>query len=167
MLKKFLFSTMAFLLGVLVTFASIGLSSVEIPAVQDLSLKNSAVLQAKEQPSPYDWIQESDIEMYDNGVVLNIANPQWAVFADTNSMDPVIDAGAHAIEIIPTTPDEVHVGDIVSYSTPGATIIHRVIETGYDSNGWYAVFKGDNNPIKDPEKVRFSQIKRIVVAVIY
>jgi Fe-S-cluster formation regulator IscX/YfhJ len=42
-----------------------------------------------------------------------------------------------------------------------------VIETGEDSNGWYAIFKGDNNPIRDPSKVRFSQIRRIVVAVIY
>lgn len=168
MFKKFLIAAMAFLLGAVVTMGFVGLSAVEIPAVGELgSTYEEGVLKAKERISPYDWIQESDIKLYSDGVTINVENPQWAVFADTNSMDPIIDAGAHAIEIIPTTPNQVHVGDIVSYQSGSSTIIHRVIETGEDSNGWYAVFKGDNNPIKDPNKVRFKDIRRIVVAVIY
>ena len=82
-------------------------------------------------------------------------------------MDPVLDSTSHAIQIIPKIPEDVHVGDIASYSTDNGTIIHRVIETGYDSEGWYALFKGDNNPVKDPDKVRFKNIRRIVVAIIY
>ncbi|MBN1644598.1 hypothetical protein JW851_00980 [Candidatus Woesearchaeota archaeon] len=168
MLKKFLIATMAFLLGALASVSFIGLSAVEIPAVQDLSFENSdTMLKAKERASPHDWIKESDIQLYQNGVTIDVENPQWAVFADTNSMDPIIDAGAHAIEIIPKTPDDVHVGDIVSYQSGSGTIIHRVIETGYDNYGWYAEFKGDNNPIKDPNKVRFKDIRRIVVAIVY
>lgn len=156
------------MLGALASIAFVGLSAVEIPAVDSLNLQNSAsLLVAKERASPHDWVKESDIEMYSDGVVLSIDNPQWAVFADTNSMDPVIDSGSHAIEIIPKTPEDIHVGDIVSYSTPNGTIIHRVVETGYDNDGWYAVFKGDNNPIKDPNKVRFKDIRRIVVAIVY
>jgi hypothetical protein len=168
MFKKLLLSTMAFLLGAVVTISFVGLSAVEIPALQSLSLQNSEIaLTAKERDSPHDWIKEQDITLYKDGVSIDIQNPQWAVFADTNSMDPIIDAGAHAIEIVPKTPDEVHVGDIVSYQSGSSTIIHRVIKTGYDNDGWYAEFKGDNNPIKDPNKVRFHQIRRIVVAVIY
>ena len=46
-------------------------------------------------------------------------------------------------------------------------IIHRVIETGYDEQGWFAVTKGDNLKEKDPEKVRFNQIVGLVVGVLY
>jgi hypothetical protein len=168
MFKRFLIATMAFLLGALASVAFIGFNAVEIPAIGDLnSYYEEGILKAKERPSPYNWIAEEDIEMYPDGVVINVPNPQWAVFADTNSMDPVIDEGSHAIEIIPKSSEDVHVGDIVSYSTSRGNIIHRVVETGYDDDGWYAVLKGDNNPIKDPEKVRFNNIRRIVVAIVY
>jgi len=166
MIKKFLIATMAFLLGALASTAFLGLSAVEIPAVHDISSSDS-ILKARERPSPHDWIKENDIQLYQEGVTISIHDPQWAVFADTNSMDPVIDSGAHAIEIIPQSPEDVHAGDIVSYQYGSNTIIHRVVETGYDTNGWYAVFKGDNNPSQDPKKVRFKDIRRIVVAVIY
>ena len=119
--------------------------------------------------SPADHIEESAIEVYSDKVILNIANPQWARFTDTNSMDPVLDQGSNAIEIIPQSPDAIHVGDIISYENAisGGTIIHRVSEIGYDDNGWFAVTKGDNNPTADPMKVRFDDIQRLVVAIVY
>ncbi|MBN2368641.1 hypothetical protein JXC34_06475 [Candidatus Woesearchaeota archaeon] len=126
-------------------------------------------LDSEEKISPYDRIGEENIHVYHDQVVINIQNAQWARFSDTNSMDPVIDDGANAIEIIPEKPEEIHAGDIVSYQSEYAegTIIHRVIETGYDEKGWYALMKGDNNPRQDPGKIRFSQIRRLVVAIIY
>ena len=63
---------------------------------------------------------------------------------------------------------KIKIGDIVSYSyVDGTTIIHRVAQIGNDENGWYAVAKGDNSSFADPDKVRFSQIKRVVVAIVY
>ena len=44
---------------------------------------------------------------------------------------------------------------------------HTLKEIGYDEDGWYATMKGDNNPYTDPGKVRFDQIERLVVAIIY
>ncbi|MEM4397868.1 MAG: hypothetical protein QW757_04570 [Candidatus Woesearchaeota archaeon] len=84
-------------------------------------------------------------------------------------MDPVIDVGANAIQVIPKTEADIHVGDIISYVSDYADgiIIHRVIEIGYDEKGWYAIAKGDNNQRNDPGKIRFNQIKRVVVAIIY
>lgn len=84
-------------------------------------------------------------------------------------MDPVIDIGANAIQIVPDSEEMISPGDIISYTTRLAegTIIHRVVETGYDEAGWYAITKGDNLRSPDPEKVRFSHIKRVLVAVIY
>ena len=120
-------------------------------------------------PSPYDWIKEEQIFVQSNGVYIKIPNAVWARFTDTNSMDPVLDSTANAIEIIPSSADDIHVGDIVSYNPRNAegTIIHRVVDVGSDEDGAFFVFKGDNNEKQDPEKVRFEQIERIVVAVIY
>ncbi|MEK6943613.1 MAG: hypothetical protein AABX00_06125 [Nanoarchaeota archaeon] len=120
-------------------------------------------------PSPQSRIKVEDISVYDNEIVLKVKNPQWAIFTDTNSMDPVIDSNSKAIEVVPNSPEDIHVGDIVAYRSKyvDGVVAHRVIETGYDSSGWYARLKGDNNPNADPEKVRMSQVKGIVAAIIY
>lgn len=122
-----------------------------------------------ERPSPHDIVPEKDIHVFSNKVVINLDDPEWAKFTDTNSMDPVIDEGANAIQIVPDKPEQVQVGDIISFSTkyePGV-IIHRVIETGNDEQGWYAVTKGDNNAYRDPGKRRFSDVKKLLVAIVY
>jgi hypothetical protein len=123
----------------------------------------------EEKASPYDWVGEQNIHVENDKVTINIKNAEWSKFTDTNSMDPVIDAGANAIQIVPKDIADIHVGDIVSYTSGYAdgTIIHRVIEIGYDDKGWYCLMKGDNNSRNDQGKVRFSQIKRVVVAIIY
>jgi len=123
----------------------------------------------KERNSPSDWIAQDQIDMYSDKVVINLENPQWAIFTDTNSMDPVIDEGAHAIEIIPKSPEDIKVGDIVSYNSDytDGSIIHRVIEVDTDSEGWYFRAKGDNNAFEDPGKIRFDQVQRVLVAIIY
>ena len=71
--------------------------------------------------------------------------------------------------IIPKSSDEIKIGDIISYGTHynDDIIIHRVTKIGKDAEGWYAIAKGDNNAISDPEKIRFSQVKRILVGILY
>lgn len=123
----------------------------------------------EEKPSPYNWISENQIKVEKERIVINLENALWSRFTDTNSMDPVIDKGANTIQIIPRNEADIHIGDIVSYKSEYASdvIIHRVVDIGYDSKGWYAIMKGDNNSREDPGKIRFNQIKRITVAVIY
>jgi len=77
--------------------------------------------------------------------------------------------GAHGDYASDTPFPAISVGDIVAYESKykDGVIAHRVVEIGSDSSGWYARIKGDNNDYVDPGKVRFEQIKRIVVAVIY
>jgi len=122
-----------------------------------------------EQPSPSDHIKEKQIEVYSDRIILDIQNAEWAAFTNTNSMDPIIDEHANAIELIPESEVDIEVGDIVSYESEYATgtIIHRVVYKGQDEQGIYFVMKGDNNPTNDPGKIRFNQIKRYVVAIIY
>jgi hypothetical protein len=122
-----------------------------------------------EVPSPSAWISDRQIGVYSQRVILDIENPQWATFTDTHSMEPVISSRSYAIEVVPESEDKINVGDIVSYESKysDGIIIHRVIEKGYDSQGTYFVMKGDNNDAADPGKVRFEQIQRVVVAIIY
>jgi len=94
-------------------------------------------------------------------------NVLWATYKDSNSMDPFIDIGANALEIKPESTNDIHVGDVIAYRYGDGLIVHRVIEIGTDSEGWFAYTKGDNNPQKDPFRVRFEYIERITVAVIY
>ena len=133
--------------------------------------KALGMLHAKgtEIASPIDRIMEEQILVLKDKVVLNIQNAEWASFTDTNSMDPIIDAGANAIEVVPESEDEINVGDIVAYESDYAegTIIHRIVYKGQDEKGTYFVIKGDNNPVSDPGKIRFEQIKKVVVAIIY
>jgi len=122
-----------------------------------------------EVPSPGKWIKETQVGVYSQRVILDIEDPQWAMFTDTHSMEPVLSSRSSAIEVVPKSADDINVGDIISYDSDYATgtIIHRVIEKGYDSEGTYFILKGDNNPDQDPGRIRFNQVQRVVVAIIY
>jgi len=122
----------------------------------------------QERPSPSNWIKENAITMGADGVSFKLNNPQWAILANTNSMDPVFDEGAHLIQEVPASQDQIGIGDIISYNSPlGFSIVHRVIEIGNDESGWYAITKGDNNPTSDPWKIRWDMVTRVTVAIIY
>jgi len=125
--------------------------------------------QTMEKPSPSDWIKESQIKVYDKRIVIDLENAEWAKFTDANSMDPLIDQNSNAIEIIPKSYKELNVGDIISYEKEDVQgiIIHRIIQTGFDEEGWFAVTKGDNLKTQDPFKIRFNNIKRVVVGILY
>lgn len=139
----------------------------EFEKIEKLFAEN--VKEDKDKNSPHDWIKTEQISVYNDEVIIKIKNPEWAIFTDTKSMDPVIDSTANALEIIPKSEKDIHIGDIVAYKSEykEGIITHRVVDIGYDAFGWYAGLKGDNNDYIDPGKVRFEQIKRVVVAVIY
>ncbi len=123
---------------------------------------------ADEVISPSDHIPEEDILVYNDRVIIKVKDPKWASFTDTNSMDPIIDINSNTIEIHPKSSQDIQIGDIISYQYQDiGLVIHRVIKTGYDEQGWYAVTKGDNNLFKDPDEVRFEQINGMVIGVIY
>ncbi|MBI4738586.1 signal peptidase I [Candidatus Woesearchaeota archaeon] len=129
----------------------------------------SGLRKAPERLSPADHISESQIHVYSDKVVLDISKASWAQFADTDSMDPLLDKGANSIEIAPSKPEEISVGDVISYQSKitNDVIVHRVIAKEVDDKGIYFLVKGDNNPAVDPQKVRFEDIRGIVVSVVY
>ena len=126
-----------------------------------------SILGGQELSSPSDWVKEEQIKVFKDKVILEIPGATWARFTDTNSMDPFIDETSNAIELKPQNPAEINVGDVISYQTSYGVLIHRVIEKGEDEQGYYYLVKGDNNTVRDPFKVRFDDVKGVVVAVIY
>lgn len=121
----------------------------------------------KEKFAPQDFIKEEQIMVYDDKIVIDVSNVTWAGFESTGSMTPTLSEDANALEIEPLSPEEIKKGDIISYETSDGIIIHRVVEIGEDEQGWYALTKGDNNKLNDPYKVRFSQVQRLLIGILY
>jgi signal peptidase len=137
------------------------------PTLSPNSYSQYTITGTNERPSPSDWVKSNQIKIYNDRIVIEVPGAIYAEFADTNSMDPVLDAGTNGIEIIPESPNQIRVGDIIAYKSEYGTIIHRVVDKGVDSKGIYFITKGDNNKNPDPEKVRFEQVERVLVALIY
>jgi hypothetical protein len=165
--------TMIFMLGFMSSNIYADLNGSNIDTNNNLNNLNQATNlldnRTDEVASPSLWITQDQIGVYSQRVILDVKDPQWATFTDTHSMEPVISSRSYAIEVVPESEDKINVGDIVSYKSKYAdgTIIHRVIEKNVDSQGVYFILKGDNNPTQDPGKIRFDQIQRVVVAIIY
>jgi len=133
-------------------------SSLEIPFATGLADFDAS--------SPSDWIGDEDILVFDDRIVLRIANSTLSSYAPSGSMKPVLDKGANGIRIVPGSADEIDVGDIVSSRSGGRLIVHRIVEKGLDGGGIYFITQGDNNVFSD-DKIRFEDIEFVTVGVIY
>lgn len=156
----------AFSLGMLVSM----FVSAETPVVEQAQETISIFSNPEDVPSPSDTLSDDQIHVMSDRVEIDIAGVIPVVFTDTNSMDPVIDFGTTALELTITDPNELQVGDIVSYVTPrapGTTVVHRIVEIGEDEEGLYFIFKGDNNPTTDPDRIRADQLQRKVIGLLY
>lgn len=119
-----------------------------------------------DKPSPANWVKENQILIYPDRIVILFPNATLSRYAATKSMDPIFDFTANGIEIKPSSPADIHVGDIISYKRENDLIVHRVIEIGTDEQGWFCITKGDN-ALQDDGKIRFSEINSITIAIIY
>lgn len=146
-----------FILGILVT------------NVYSLSLQQPMSYTSQERFSPSNWIKQNQIHVYDDKIVIDIANATWTAYADTNSMDPLIDISSNGLEIVPEKQEDLKRGDVISYESEyvNGLIIHRIVEINEDEQGWYVTTKGDNNYYNDPEKIRFDKIKYVLIGILY
>jgi signal peptidase I len=133
----------------------------ELPVLKDLG-----VSQAYNNQAPYDFVKQNQIEVYSDKIVINIRDASIGSYAATGSMKPVLDENSNGIRIKPSSEEDIHVGDIITYETDGNLIIHRVVEKGSDENGTYFVPKGDNNSVNDG-KIRFKDIRYKTIGLIY
>jgi len=121
------------------------------------------------KPYPKDRVKEEQIKIYPDKIVIEIQNAKYASFADTHSEEPFLGATSNAIQLTPKAPEDIQAGDIISYrsSATNEIIIHRVIKIENDEKGLYYIAKGDNNNDPDKEKIRFNQVKSVLIGVIY
>lgn len=154
-------------IGLILIFVPFLLGLITSQAVSDNMSFEMPFSYGQEKISPHDRIDESQIFVYNDKVILQMKGASLAEYADTNSMDPLLDEGSNGIEIELKDENDVHVGDIVAYETSIGLIVHRIVEIGNDEKGKYFILKGDNNIENDPYKVRFNQIKYVLVGIIY
>ncbi|MCX6711925.1 MAG: hypothetical protein NT139_02725 [Candidatus Woesearchaeota archaeon] len=120
-----------------------------------------------ERLSSNDYIKDSQIEIQDDKIIIHVKDASLAYYADTHSMDPIINSNANGLEIIPRIEQDIKIGDIIAYQDSNDLIVHRVIKISKDNQGTYYTLKGDNNTLQDPTKVRFYQIKYKLIGVLY
>src|SRR3989344_2288306 len=166
MIKKLMMVLLMFSLIFLIIV--IFIDSSNNPDLQNPINKAIYKLMTGEKLSPADHIKEDQIRIEDDQVIITIRNAKIARFADTNSMDPLLDEVSNAIQIVPNSPDQIYVGDIISYTSKnGDIIIHRVVKIDEDEEGMFYITQGDNNSSPDNEKIRFWQVRFITVGIIY
>lgn len=114
-----------------------------------------------------DRISGNQIHLYKDKLVIAAEGLMYAKVEDTKSMEPILSKNSHTIEAFPVI-ENLKTGDIISFYEPSVStiVVHMIIETGYDEQGWYAKTSGYNNVYVDPWKVRFENIKGVVVGVL-
>lgn len=137
-----------------------------------------------DQPSASDIIPRGNMEQKANRIEISLDSinvpftrpPKvWMPsIPDTNSMDPAFDHGHNNILIAGVDQENqrilvnfLKVGDVAVYRNPQMYAIHRIITIGHDRLGRYFRFKGDNSIVRDPFKVRDSQIQWLSIGTIY
>ncbi len=119
-------------------------------------------------PAPQDRIKQGDISIFGNRFTVREGDVFVAVFENTDSMKPVLDQTSLAIQVPPSN-YEVETGDIIAFKAnyTDKLVVHRIIATGTDSQGWFAITKGDNNPTPDQGKVRKEDIVGVTLSILY
>jgi len=85
------------------------------------------------------------------GLAIALQTPLPILSVVSDSMDPTLQIG----DLIIAGKADYQVGDIAIYDLRGITIVHRITEKRGDS----FIFKGDNNPVADPETVPVERIR--------
>jgi len=117
--------------------------------------------------APHSRLELTDVSFGESAVVIRASEAIPGLVGPTGSMRPILDDGVIVLELPVSSVDALYPGDIIIYDLDGTRVIHRIIGLGWDEVGWYAIAKGDSNPVADPEKVRFSQVRGVVGGIIY
>lgn len=168
-MKGLVFSIVLVILGVLIGIISTFLLvNLRINFQKPFSINSLSFSEVGyEKASPSDFISENQIDIYSDKIIIWIKDASLAYYADTNSMDPVLDVEANGIDIVPKSEEDLHVGDIIVFEHGKDSIVHRIVEISQDKKGWYCITKGDNSETDDGIKVRFDMIEYKIVGVLY
>ncbi len=118
----------------------------------------------KEQPG--NWVLNENIEIYHDKVILYVNEVSATKYAATGSMLPTLGENATGLRIKPASPEQIQIGDIISFEQDDKVIVHRVIAKGQDLKGYYFITKGDNNQETDG-KIYWEQVRYVTIGLIY
>lgn len=116
--------------------------------------------------APSDFLNKSFISANSEEVCLSISDAMLSEYIDSSSMLPVLGKNSTGINVRPDSPDEINIGDIVSFRKNNEVFVHRVIEKSEDEKGVFFITKGDNN-LFDDGKVYFKEIDSVLIGIIY
>lgn len=142
-------------------------SNLEVPStISGFGIRDLGFGGAWEISAPSDYVEDEDIVVLGDRVILRIDGATLSSYVDSGSMVPVLGSGANGIRVVPSSEDDVEVGDIVSFRFAGMLVVHRVVEKGVDEDGVWFLVKGDSNLVGDG-KIRFEDIEYVTIAIIY
>ena len=120
--------------------------------------------------SPQDRISEDQIYVLKDKIEIMVPGAEWSAYEPTGSMEPLINEKANGLYILPKGPEDIQPGDIIAYTYDETQkdVVHRVVGVEKDEHGnYFYITKGDANPVPDPDPVPYTNIKRILIGVIY
>ncbi len=118
-----------------------------------------------------DILEESEIHVFKNKTIIDGKFARLSP-AGTNSMLPLFGL-ENTVLGLHTDGENLSVGTIITFDVSwydeeqDVPVVHRIIDTGSDADGFYYVVKGDNNPNIDPWKIRPEHVDTVIAAVIY
>ncbi len=116
--------------------------------------------------TPQDRINGSHLQIFEDSISIKVPNATISRYAATGSMKPLIGEFAQGIRIVPSGPEEIYVGDIVTFRFEDSLIVHRVQKIGVDEFGTYYITQGDSSFWED-EKIRFSDIEYVTIGILW
>lgn len=117
--------------------------------------------------APQKRVDLKDLAITKDAAIISVKELTPGIIAPTGSMYPLLQGDTIVLEKTPENHNELIPGDIIIFESKDTRIIHRIIEIGWDEEGWFAITKGDSNPFEDPFKVRFEDVRGVVVGIIY
>jgi hypothetical protein len=139
---------------------------------------------SKPPQSPYPWLENyihtdkqlpdrisiDMIHQTDSSLTLN-GSYVLSHFSDTDSMLPLLDYGSTGIFVEVKDDTNIIIGDIVIavfyQNTTQIALTHRIVEMGTDIKGPWFHTKGDNVKTNDAFQFRRSNIKYVLVGILY
>ena len=103
-------------------------------------------------------IKKESIQVYENAVVIEVYN---AKVKDINIKDPLVNKDSNMIQIVPESPAMLKEGDIITYNKDNKIKTGRIEVANQDAEGYYYLIQNEQ------DKIRFIQIKSIVIGILY
>jgi len=125
--------------------------------------------------APSNYLNESQIHVYNDSVCIDLENPHLTSYANSGSMRPTLDENSNGIRIPVTDKIKVNLGDIITYKNNGIfksendsqLIVHRVVGIRKVDDEEQYLMLGDNNKGISDGWINRSQIIYKTIGIIY